>query len=65
MRRFVKRRVVAHTKDGQSIRGVLLSNHRDCVVIDQPEYLGQAPDEHKLEGDAVILKDNLAWVQVL
>lgn len=64
VRRLVRRRVVVHTKDDRSIRGVLTHNYRDCMVLAQPEYLHEAkPTE--LEGDAVILRDNIAWLQVL
>lgn len=64
VRRLERRRVVIHTKDDRSIRGVLTKNYRDCLVLAQAEYLHEAkPTE--LEGDAVILRDNVSWLQVL
>ena len=64
VKQLVRLRVVANTKDGQSIRGVLAGEHRDCIVLDAPEYLGEAQVE-KLSGQAVIPRENLAWIQVL
>jgi small nuclear ribonucleoprotein (snRNP)-like protein len=63
-RELVRRRVLVHTKDDRSIRGVLCADYEDCVVLDAPEYLGEAQVE-KLSGPAVIPSQNLSWIQVL
>lgn len=60
--RFVKRRVVVHTKVGVSIQGILIASHGDCVELRQPEELAQ---KATLEGEAVILKSNIDFIQVL
>lgn len=64
LRRLRRRRVVVQTKDDRSIRGVLTENYRDCLVLSQAEYLHEAK-ANELEGDAVILRDNVSWLQVL
>lgn len=64
IRRLRRRRVVVQTKDDRSIRGVLTSSYHDCVVLAQPEYLHEAK-ANELEGDAVILRENVSWLQVL
>jgi len=64
MGELVRHRVVAHTKDDRSIRGVLVSDYPDCILLDAPEYLAE-PETTQLKGRAVILRSNLAWIQVL
>jgi len=64
VRKLVRLRVIAHTKDDQSIRGVLQEVHRDCIVLSAAEYLGQAKTE-ALSGTPVIPRENLSWLQVL
>lgn len=61
---LMRRRVVVHTKDDQSIRGVLTATHRDCFVLAQPEYLQQAQPEH-LPGEVLVLRSNVSWIQIL
>lgn len=64
VRKLVRSRVVVHTRDDQSIRGILTASYRDCFVLAEPQYLGEAQPSD-LEGRAVILRDNVAWLQVL
>lgn len=61
---LVRVRVIVHTRDDRSIRGVLVSDYPDCIVLDAPEYLGE-PQIQEIAGRAVILRPNLAWIQVL
>lgn len=62
--RFFKRRVVVHTSGDRSIRGVLTGVYTDCIVVSDPEYLGEArPAE--LEGRVVVLRTQVDWMQVL
>lgn len=65
LRGLVRRRAVVHTRDDQSIRGVLVGVHRDCVELSGAEYLGEAQEAKKLEGSAVVPRDNVAWLQML
>jgi hypothetical protein len=61
---LVRLRVIAHTKDDQSIRGVLVASHPDCIVLEAAEYLDEAKTE-SLSGTPVIPRSNLSWLQVL
>lgn len=67
-RRFLHRhlghRVVVHTRDDQSIRGVLTGVHVDGLVLEAPEYLGEAkPSE--VDGRAFVPASNFGWAQLL
>lgn len=54
--------VLIHTKDGQSIRGVLVRRQPDALVLEQPDYLtGVKPQG--LGGTVVIPRSNVAWWQ--
>lgn len=68
MRRGLKphltRRVVVHTKDDRSIRGLLAGDHADSVTVAQAEYLHEA-QETPVAGDVLVLKSNVSFVQVL
>ena len=64
--RLEKRRVVVHTKDDQSIRGVLLAAHRDSLRLGSVEYLERAREEARgIPGEALVLRSNVSWLQVL
>ncbi len=65
VKRLVRSRVIAHTTDGQSIRGVLTGEHRDCIVPEPAEFLKEAAEPESINGRAVILRDKLGWLQVL
>lgn len=63
---LVRTRVIAHTKDDQSIRGTLRCVDRDSVVLDPAEYLEPGAEDAKpLNGAAVILSKNVSWLQVI
>jgi small nuclear ribonucleoprotein (snRNP)-like protein len=57
--------VIVHTRDDRSIRGVLTGVHRDCAVVQSPEYLAEDGSVTPLEGRAVVRWDNVAWFQEL
>jgi hypothetical protein len=61
---LVRRRVVVHTKDDSSIRGVLTATHADCYLIGRPEYLNEAAPQ-ELQGEALVLRSNVSWIQIL
>lgn len=64
--RYQKRRVVVHTlrPDDQSIRGVLTGVYPDCLVLSSPDWIDEA-QQVGVDGDAVILRANVSWVEVL
>lgn len=61
---FVTRRVVIHTKDDRSVRGLLIGSHVDCFVLGVPEYLNEAQSVD-VPGSVVVLKSNVSTIQVL
>lgn len=62
--RLERRTVVVHTSDGQSLRGVLVGVYRDCVVLNHAYALG-AQAVQSIDGEAVIARERVAWVQTL
>lgn len=64
VRRLVRSRVVVHTRDNRSLRGVLAASYRDCLRLVHAEYLEEAKPA-ELDGDVVVLRENISFVQVL
>lgn len=64
IRKLRRRTVVVHTRDDQSIRGVLTEAYHDCLVLAEPRYLGEAKAE-EIKGSAVVPRENVAWLQVV
>lgn len=60
LRRHLRRTVVLQTRDGKSFRGVLTHEHADCLVLSQATYLNA---DQSLGGEAVILRENVSWMQ--
>lgn len=66
--RLVRRNVVVHLTNGASIRGVLAGAYRDSVVLIHATYLGTLGGdrvETPIDGDAIILREQVAWMQNL
>lgn len=60
----MKHEVIAHTKTGESIRGVLWRKRPAWVIIKQPELLNGNSQPQALEGDVWVHRDNLDFLQV-
>lgn len=56
----VRRRVLVHTRDGQTIDGQLIRVDRDGVVLG-PAVLADGP--HDLDGEVYVARERVAWVQ--
>ena len=56
--------IVVNQPDGTSIRGVLIAVHRDCLVLAHARVLGAEADT-PLDGQAVIERSKVAWIQRL
>lgn len=64
IRKITRTTVVAHTKDGRSIRGVLVGVHRDSISLASAAMLQDADlDPFPLDGDVLIPRDNVAFIQ--
>lgn len=62
---LVKRTVIVHTKDGQSVRGALYAQHADRVTLTQAVYLQDNQPELPIDGLAHVPNGNVAWIQEL
>lgn len=57
--------VVAHTSDGVSIRGVLIRAYKDCIVLQHAAYLSSSGEETRVDGEVILPRTNLSWLQVI
>lgn len=62
---LVKKTVIVHTKDGQSVRGALYAQHADRVTLTQAVYLQDKQPELPIDGLAHVPCGNVAWIQEL
>lgn len=68
LKRLEGRRAVIHTKDDQSLRGLVATVAADSLWFERgtAEYLGKAKQTgDELEGTAFVLLDNIAFGQEL
>lgn len=59
------KRAILHVKGEHSIEGVLTGIYSDCVVLAHARYLLNATDIQPLDGEQVIPRANIEWVEVL
>jgi hypothetical protein len=64
LRQLERKSVSVHTTDGQSLKGVLVGEYRDCLVLVHAEYLS-GDTTQPLDGEAVVLRERVSWIQVL
>ena len=68
MRRYIERLVretgAVHLKDGNGLRGILVAAHGDCIVLAEAKALGEG-GEITADGRAVVLRENISWIQHL
>ena len=62
LERYERQTVAVHTRDGQSIKGVLGGVYADCVVVRHAVHLDEGV---KLEGDVVIPRANVSYLQAI
>lgn len=60
--RYAKRTVLLHTKDGQSLRGVLDGVYVDCLVLVAAVDL---ETDTKLRGYAIVPRSNVSYLQAV
>lgn len=60
-----KRSVVVTLKTGEAFRGVLYASDRDCLVLREAEAIGYGPSAENVvvQGEAVLLRSNVAYLQ--
>jgi small nuclear ribonucleoprotein (snRNP)-like protein len=55
--------VVVHMTNGASVRGVLVAVHKDCLVLAHAAYLGGQGAVSPIDGEAVIPRESVVWMQ--
>lgn len=60
-----RRNIVVHLAAGDSIKGILIATHGDCVVLGHARALGADGDARALDGDVVIPREQVAFIQDL
>jgi hypothetical protein len=62
---LTKRTVVAHLRDGVSVRGVLFAAYKDCFVLVSAVYLSPSGDQTAVDGEVVIPRESVSWIQAI
>jgi hypothetical protein len=57
--------LVVHTRDGSSIRGVLLTVHSDVYVLRHAAYLNEDGSKVAIDGEALVPVTRVAFIQRL
>lgn len=60
---LARRRVIVHTDDEGSIRGIVEDVAEDCYVLSNPEYLDHR-GANALGGPAYVDRRRVVWVQI-
>jgi hypothetical protein len=60
---LVKKTMIVNTKDGQSVRGVLIKQHSDRLTLDNALYLQENGRETAIDGLTHVPISNVSWVQ--
>jgi small nuclear ribonucleoprotein (snRNP)-like protein len=61
----LRRRVIVNLKDGQAFGGVLFDADRDVVILRNAESINGRDDRNlPVDGEVVILRSDVAWLQL-
>lgn len=63
LRKRVGETVVCHTRDGQSIQGILLGSHSDVHVLAHAHFLNEGGGSTLLGGEVAVPVGNVAFWQ--
>jgi hypothetical protein len=63
MRQLTAETVVLHTRDGSSIRGVLLAVHSDVYVLRHAAYLSADGGTVAIDGEALVPVGRVGFIQ--
>lgn len=61
----IRSTVVVHTTAKESIRGILVGSYRDCLVVAHAYYLHADSTTTEIDGEAIVPRDKVAWIQKL
>jgi hypothetical protein len=59
---LIRRTIVVNTRDGRTIRGVLMSEHDDRLTLSEAFYLASG-GEHQLAGQTHVPRENISFLQ--
>lgn len=59
------RKVIVNCKDGTAMKGVLWQRRADYLVLRDAELLPQRANPIKVDGEALIFRPDVAFIQVL
>lgn len=62
--RVLKKRIVVHLKNDQTIQGVLMEHTRDGVILRAAELLGANGLKTSMAGESFIPRENVAFAQL-
>ena len=57
--------VIVHTRDDMSFRGLKASVYDDCLVLKEARVLEDEGMSKVINGDVVIPRDRVHWLQVI
>lgn len=60
-----KRQVILNTKSGKAFRGILWKLHPRMIIVKNAEFLKLKGETVPLDGDLVILREEVEFLQVL
>lgn len=61
-RSLIKQTVVINTRDGRTLRGVIMSEHVDRITLAEVFYLAGS-GEHQLAGVTHVFRNNISFLQ--
>lgn len=64
LERVLKKRIILHTKDDQSIEGVLMEQAADGVILRASKLLGAGGKETVMAGEVWVPARNVAFAQL-
>jgi small nuclear ribonucleoprotein (snRNP)-like protein len=69
MDKLTRTTVAVHLQDGNTLRGVMVGQYRDCIVLTHATYLGGGPQDAvvqvPVDGEAVVPRESVVWLQRL
>lgn len=64
--RLIARSIVINMTNGESIRGILVGNFKDSLVIKHAIHLGTLDGQRlevPIDGEATVPRERIAWIQ--
>lgn len=62
--RVLKKRVIVHTRDSQSIEGVLMEQTADGIILRAASLLRDGGNKTSMAGEVFVPRENVAFAQL-